>query len=245
VWRVLATVALLAACTPTPDVSVSLYQTRSDTPLNKVEIQVRNEGDKPVTVEKAELRSARLVGTSPWNEPVEVPPGAAMDLKVTLPPADCSGPAGESVALRIDGRDVVVDAPDSLGQIAEYVSNSCFVQDVDAVAAIDVDAVTSRGMRVFVDPGPTNVGDLGTTILFAPVEPNALVAAPGSPPSTRRVVLRPNRCDAHALGEDKQGTYFEVEVTLPDGRSGRYTFGVDPTQRAQLYRLYARMCGLS
>jgi len=72
-----------------------------------------------------------------------------------------------------------------------------------------------------------------------------LAAAPGAPGDVRPVRLRPNRCDAHALGEDKQGTYFDVEVTLADGRSGPYTFTVDQEQRGQLYRLYARMCGLS
>ena len=72
-----------------------------------------------------------------------------------------------------------------------------------------------------------------------------LTAAPGSATDLRQVVLRPNRCDAHALGEDKQGTYFDVDVTLPDGRTGRYSFGVDPEQRGKLYRLYARKCGLS
>jgi hypothetical protein len=56
--------------------------------------------------------------------------------------------------------------------------------------------------------------------------------------------LRPNRCDAHALADDKQGTYFPVDVVLPDGRSGRYRLGVDPQTRAQLYRFYARECGL-
>lgn len=244
-WRVLAAVALVAACAPAPQVSASLYQTRSDTPLDLVEIQVRNEGDRPITVQRAELRSARLTGSATWDEPVEILAGAATDLKVPLPPADCDGRAGETVALRVDGDDMVLEAPDALGQIGEYVARACFAQDVERTVRITVDSVTADGLRVRVDPGAAEVGALGTTILFAPVDPEALAAAAGEPGDVRSVRLRPNRCDAHALGEDKQGTYFDVEVTLADSRSGLYTFTVDQQQRAQLYRLYARMCGLS
>jgi hypothetical protein len=240
----LAVAGVLAACTPSPDVSVNLYQTRSDTPRDAVEIQVRNYGTDPLTVERAELRSTRLAGVAVWDEPVEIPAGAAMDLKVDLPPPECAGGAGETVSLQMGETSVVVDAPDTLGQVADYVAAQCFTQDVEAGSRIAVDAVTAEGLRVFVDSGPAHVGALGTTILFAPTDPWALVAGPGET-GRREVVLRANRCDAHALGEDKQGTYFDVAVTLPDGRSGRYTFGVDAQQRAQLYRLYADMCGLS
>lgn len=244
-WRVCVVALLVAACGPAPQVSASLYQTRSDTPLNALEIQVRNDGPDPVTVDSAQLRSGRLAGAPVWDEPVEIPAGAAMDLKVSLPPPDCDGSPGETVALRVDGQDVVIDAPDRLGQVAEYVAAVCFEDDVESTTQIVVEAVTDEGIRVFVDPGTSEVGALGTTILFAPVDPEALAAAPGAPGDVRPVRLRPNRCDAHALGEDKQGTYFDVEVTLADGRSGPYTFTVDQEQRGQLYRLYARMCGLS
>ncbi|MCB0900036.1 MAG: hypothetical protein KDC40_14570, partial [Actinobacteria bacterium] len=118
-------------------------------------------------------------------------------------------------------------------------------QDVEATALIEVEDVTSEGLQVRVYPGAAAVGRLDSTILFVPADRDAIAAAPGSATDLRQVVLRPNRCDAHALGEDKQGTYFDVDVTLPDGRTGRYSFGVDPEQRGKLYRLYARKCGLS
>lgn len=244
-WRVLAVAVLLAACAPAPQVSVSLYQTRSDTPLDKIEIQVRNDGDDAITVQRAELRSTRLVDSVAWEEPVAIPPGAAMDLKVDLPAADCAGSAGETVEVQIDGRTMVLDAADTLGQLASYVTQACFSEDVEATADIEVGDVTAEGLQVRVDPGAAEIGRLGTTILFVPADRGAIAAGAGSAPRVRQVVLRPNRCDAHALGEDKQGTYFDVEVTLPDGRAGRYTFGVNPEQRGQLYQLYATMCGLS
>ena len=70
-WRVCVVALLVAACGPAPQVSASLYQTRSDTPLNALEIQVRNDGPDPVTVDSAQLRSGRLAGAPVWDEPVE------------------------------------------------------------------------------------------------------------------------------------------------------------------------------
>ncbi len=248
-WRAGLIAVLLAACAgPAVDpVSVSLYQTRSDTPLDKVEIQVTNTGPETITVERAELRSPRLSGEAAWEEAVEVAPGAAVDLKVVLPAPRCDVDAGttDEVVLTVGGRTVTLAAPDQLGQVGAYVRQRCFEQAVAQAAVIRVDAVTRRGISVFVDPGEARVGALGTTILFVPADRLALASEQGGAAGVREVVLRPNRCDAHALGEDKQGTYFGVGVTLPDGRSGTYTFGVDTTQRAQLYRLYARDCGLS
>ncbi len=241
----MAAAVVLAACAPSPQVSVSLYQTRSDTPVNKIEMQVRNDGTEPVTVHRAELRSTRLVDSAVWEEVVEIPPGAAMDLKVGLPAARCAASVGETVELRLDDREVVLDAADTLGQLGTYVAQECFAQDVEATALIEVEDVTSEGLQVRVYPGAAAVGRLDSTILFVPADRDAIAAAPGSATDLRQVVLRPNRCDAHALGEDKQGTYFDVDVTLPDGRTGRYSFGVDPEQRGKLYRLYARKCGLS
>ena len=240
-------VLVLAGCTQeaVPELAVSLYQTRSDTPLDKIEIQVRNVGGDPVTIERAELVSPGLTGTAIWDEPVEVPAGAAVDLKVQLPEATCSGDGGQEVRLIVAGETTTVSADDTLGQLQKYLDGRCFEKAVEQTAVLDVEAVTGTGLRVRVQPGGATVGALGTTILFAPEDPRALAAAAGSPASSRKVVLRPNRCDAHALADDKQGTYFPVQVTLPDGRTGDYTIGVSRQQRGQLYRLYAKRCGLS
>ena len=107
-WRAGVIAVLLAACAgPTADpLSVSLYQTRSDTPLDKVEIQVTNTGPEKITVQRAELRSPRLSGSAAWEEDVEVAPGAAVDLKVVLPAPRCDVDAGatDDVVLTVDGR---------------------------------------------------------------------------------------------------------------------------------------------
>lgn len=245
-WILVAFVLPLGGCggPPPPDVSVLVYQTRSDTPVRRIEIQVRHDGAEAVTVDRAELHSDRLAGTAAWDEPVRIPPGAAMDLKVQLPEPTCTA-GHDEVSLTVDTQTLVVPAADPLGQFDAYIEQRCFEQAVGRTAVLRIEAVTREGIEVFTSPGVATIGQLGDTILFAPADPQAIAAPPGDRARTRTVVLRPNRCDAHALGEDKQGTYFDVEVSLPDGRSGTYLLGVDPGMRAQLHALYARLCGLS
>jgi hypothetical protein len=248
VWRATASglaLCLLACAGPSaPELTVSLYQTRSDTPADKLEIQVRNAGQAPVTVQRARLDSPRLAAPATWDEPVEIPPGAAVDLKVDLPGPICGARGAERVMLAVEGTDLELDAPDTLGQVAAYADQTCFEQEVDSTSVIRVRKVTDTGMRVVTDPGQATIGELDTTILFAPRDPGALAAPAGDRTRVREVRLRPNRCEAHALAEDKQGTVFDVAVTLPDGRSGTYALQMGPRVRARLYTLYARLCGL-
>jgi hypothetical protein len=54
----------------------------------------------------------------------------------------------------------------------------------------------------------------------------------------------PNRCDAHAIAEDKRGTFFAFEVSTSDDAAGRLFVGVSDDVRASLYEYYAEYCGL-
>lgn len=221
---------LLAGCAQAPDVSVSLYQTRSDTPLDKIEMQVQNNEAEPVTVQRAQLVSTQLSAFPVWEEPVTIPPGAAVDLKVQMPAAVCTTDVVDQVTLTIDDRATTVPAVDKLGQLAKYRDNQCFQQEVDKQGGFRITGLDDD--RLSFDTA-LQIGPIGSTTLFIPVDQTA-----------DSVRLTPNRCDAHALAEDKQGTYFPVPITLPDGRTRDYRAGVDPQLRTELYRLFARMCGL-
>lgn len=228
--KVALLVLLLAGCARPPDVAVSLYQTRSDTPVNKIEMQVQNNGTKALTVQQAQLASTQLSAYPVWDDPVDIPPGTAVDLKVALPPPLCSGAATDEVILTIDDRRLTLPATDTLGQLATYRDNACFRQDVERTGEFRITGLTGDVLGFTTD---LTVGPMRSTTLFIP-----------RAQTTDSVRLTPNRCDAHALAEDKQGTYFPIPVTLPDGRTQDYVAGVDQRLRAQLYRLYARLCGL-
>jgi hypothetical protein len=201
-----------------------------------MEIQVGNPGTDPVTVQRAKLVSTRLAAFPVWDEPVEVAPGAAVDLKVQLPPALCGRAASDEVEITVDGRQWTVPAQDTLGQLARYQAAQCFRQEVERVATLRVIGLVGDALQLEAR-GDVTLGEFGTTTLFRPRDPLSLTRG-------RQVRLTPNRCDAHALADDKQGTYFPLTVTLPDGRSGQYVLGVDARTRSRLYDFYARTCGL-
>lgn len=221
---------LLAGCAQTtPDVSVSLYQTRTDTPVDKIEIQVQNNEAEPVTVQRAKLVSTGLSAFPVWEAPVEIPPGAAMDLKVQLPPALCSGEPTNEVELTVGGATFTVPADDRLGQLAKYRANQCFRQDVEREGFFRITGLEGDRLTFETD---LDIGVIRSTTLFIPADQRS-----------NSVRLTPNRCDAHALAEDKQGTYFPVPVTVA-GRTADYSVAADQQLRGQLYRLYAKLCGL-
>lgn len=223
-------VLLLAGCAQGPDVTVSLYQTRSDVPLDKIEIQVQNNGPNPVTVDRAGLVSTQLAGSPQWERVVTIAAGAAVDLKVQLPPALCTGEVINEVVLTVDGHERTLPADDRLGQLADYRAGQCFRQQVEAAGGFRFTGLAGRLLAFETD---LPIGSIGSTTLFIPVDQTA-----------DSIRLTPNRCDAHALAEDKQGTFFDVPVTLPDGRTQTHRAGVESQLRGGLYRLYARMCGL-
>lgn len=241
-----AAVLAVAACSSSAaQPTVSVYQTRSDMPLDKIEIQVRNPGPELLTVQRAELVSSRFVASAIWDEDVEIRAGSVVDLKVQMPGATCVDDPQDRVVLTLaNSRRITVEPDDPLGQLDKYSRAECFVNEVASTATVAVQGLRGDRLLILVDPGQVAVGELGTTILFRPVQPDAVSARPGQAGRVREAQLRPNRCDAHALAEDKQGTFFPVAVTLPDGRTGEIPLTVDKRTRGGLYRLYARLCDL-
>jgi hypothetical protein len=55
------------------------------------------------------------------------------------------------------------------------------------------------------------------------------------------LTFRPNRCDAHAIADDKQGTLFRVAVTI-GGRAGTVTVIADDGAKDAIYASIASAC---
>ncbi len=67
---------------------------------------------------------------------------------------------------------------------------------------------------------------------------------PGEAPFTVELPVRPARCDAHAIADDKRGTIFRLEIA--DGeRIGRVELVSSPELKAALYAYYGERCGLA
>ena len=68
---------------------------------------------------------------------------------------------------------------------------------------------------------------------------------PGNPASIISLPVRPARCDAHAIADDKRGTILPFEIATADGRAGRLDVPAGDGLKAELYAYYGERCGLN
>jgi len=254
---------------PLPDgLEVGLQQGRLDVEARRLVVRVENTGDEAVTIDRFELEAPTLSTALVREEAFELPPGDALAIRLPLPPAECSAEAGATV-LHVDATtpegpasgELTPDDPfDTLARVADA---DCLAESVDAVATITMpEHLRSTGSGVdrravvdaLVTPAASGSGSFvidrvfGTTLLSAEggVDwPIGVEIAVGDPPQTISLEVRPARCDAHALADDKRGTILPFEIRTSDGRAGRLDRSSGDTLKAELYQYYGERCGLA
>lgn len=256
-----------------PDgIAISVYQNRFDYSPRKLEIQVSNGSGGPFTVTGASFDSTRFTEPAVWAAHERtLAPGTALDLRVQLPEPVCGDvPAEDTVTLDFalpDGRagSVTVVPSDEEGWIDRINAQDCLAATVDGIAAITAPdrlewtpGATAPGVLEF-SVEPTGAGGevtllqaRGTVLLrlaaadggVADALPLDLVLDAGAPPTTIRIAFAPNRCDAHAVAEDKRGTFFPIDVRTEDGVEGIYYTAVSDAVRGEIYAYYGDYCGL-
>jgi hypothetical protein len=256
-----------------PDgVRISVYQPRPDVPKNRIAIEVHNDGTEPVTVTAAELNSSYFADPFSWGpRTATVAPGYAVDLRVDIPlEAECGGdaPATHTVVFhwsRGDESGVGRVTPEDPFQVLDLLHDAaCLVEKVGDVATLTARTLTAPAslpapadLLISVFPPPSSQGSftidtVHSTTLLNPAGPDGIgvaelplgieVSADG--PGEVHIPIVPNRCDAHALAEDKIGTRIPLYVTAPDGTSGRLVLDAGDELRAQMYAFYSSYCGL-
>ncbi|KRC58617.1 hypothetical protein ASE14_18875 [Agromyces sp. Root81] len=153
-------------------------------------------------------------------------------------------------------------ADDPHGTIARVANSECLAESVEQVAAIEMpEHLRSTGSgterRAFIDVQvvPASSGDgsfvidrvYGTTLLNAEggVDwPLGTEVTVGGEPITITLPVRPARCDAHAIADDKRGTILPFEIRTGDGREGRLDRSSGDTLKAELYAYYGERCAL-
>ena len=280
VLAIVSLFAVLSGCAPSPGtvledapggVRVSVYQPRPDVPKNRMAIQVHNDGDEPVIVTSAELRSSYFTDDTVWgpDRTATVPPGYAVDLRVDLPTeADCSGVEPELTAVfgwRIGDRSgTSAVTPDDPFHLLDLLHDAaCLIVSVDEVAtltatSLDVPAQLPAPAELVIAVEPTGadgtitLDTINSTTLLNPAGPDGIgvpevalgIAIGKDGPAEVRIPIVPNRCDAHALAEDKIGTRMPLYVTAPDGSTGRFVLAAGDELRMQMYAFYSAYCGL-
>ena len=154
-------------------------------------------------------------------------------------------------------------ADDPFDTVARVNGADCLADSVAEVAAIEMpehlrSTGTGPDRRAFIDVGivPAASGDAsmriervhGTTLIEAE-EPGAwepgLDVSAGDAPFMLSLPVRPARCDAHGLADDKRGTILPFEIETADGRAGRLDVPSHDGLKAELYAYYGERCGLS
>ena len=255
-----------------PDgVTVSVFQNRFDYSTRTLQLKVANGTGSAITVTRAVFESTRFSQPAVWDRPQRIPAGGARDLAVRLPDPVCDGgtPA-DSVTLSFtldDGTSgtAAVEPVDEQARLDTINDEDCLTASVAAVATIDPvgglhwmpGAHSPATLELAVLPtgadGELTIVEAKGTVLLsladgggAPVTTlpvNATISA-GVGPARIPLLLVPHRCDPHAVEEDKRGTFFPLEVSTHDGRSGTVYVAVDDDVRRALYEFYADYCGL-
>lgn len=257
---------------PPEGIEVSIYQPRSDISMNRIAIQFENNGTEPLTITAASLASnffAQELAWRPGQLPTKVPPGLAIDLRVDIPAVDSceDGESGGEVlfswtAGEVSGTSVVIP-DDTFGILDSLHSNFCFIEAINKVGKIAAVSLTppAQGpapatLMISIVPtgqkGTVTIDSIGSTTLLNPADSNGIgygqldlgVAISANGPNTITIPIVPNRCDEHAIAEDKIGTRMPLFVTLSDGTQGRYVLPASDQLRAEMYSFYTSFCGL-
>lgn len=251
-----------------PDgLTASVKQGRLDVPQGRLVVHFENDGE-PLTVTGFEVRSPALEPGMRRDEPFELGADDRIDIRLDLVPTRCDGdPAAVEIAVEVrtaDGttRSGVLAPDDPHGTMARIADADCLVESVAAVAAITLpERLRSEGsgadrrawIDVLVEPVASGDGSLhlervsATTLLGNEAGedwPLDLDVAPGDEPVTLELAVRPARCDAHALADDKRGTILPFTVATGDGREGRMDVPSGDALKSDLYTYIAERCGL-
>ncbi|MEV4686390.1 hypothetical protein [Microbacterium sp. LWH3-1.2] len=249
-------------------VAVELHQLRSDVAGRQAQVQLVNGGDAPLTVGAVRVEDARFDGPAVRaiaDRVSTVSPGGTVDIRVQLPPVDCSAPDdGEAhVVLEVTrdsaATEVTAPAPDPLGFLAELHARECLLERVTDAAALAFTGFEPSApgvpatLELTVTPtrdGAVTIAGIGRTNLidFAgatsdEVRTLDIEVAEGDPePIVVQIPIVPFRCDPHAVQEDKRGTIFDLAVQL-EGESGSVELFVGEEMRGRILTWVAAWCG--
>lgn len=254
-------------------VSVSVFQTRADVPAHRLEISITNGSPDGLVVTGARFDSSQFATPADWTvrESTTIRPGRTVNLPVELGAADCSGVTAEHVVrleFEQDGPRVAEVVPtDRFDRLPALRAEDCLAQSVEEIATIALAGPLSTAavggtlvgsLRLEIVPtgasGSLALGAMRGAILIALADPIsativesrelALAIDGTDDPTTIDIHFVPNRCDPHAIAEDKQGTLLPVEASA--GRfEGVYRVPVSDDVRSTIYDYLVEACGMA
>ena len=272
VLALVAAAAGLTGCAAAPQpldgIRVVVYQPRTDIALGRLALQVVNDSARDLEVVGARLRIEDAVADAVWpGTGTTVVAGRTLDLRAPLPVFTCEEPGGAEVEVEYrDGatggtlRLTPEDPYDLLPRLREEQCLDDRIAEIAVVTPRELRVADPSGPAVLVldvaptgAPGTVLVESVAGTTLLQPA-PDGVAAHGAAPlgvelsadgPRELAVPFLPNRCDAHALADDKIGTIIPFEVTLDDGTAGRWLVPSPDDIKGAFYGYYAAHCGLA
>ncbi|UYM03482.1 hypothetical protein [Solicola gregarius] len=250
-----------------PGISVGLYQLRQGYGSREFEVQVANNTDKLMRVERATYVSNRFEKPAVWREGTRIPGGFTIDLSLRLAPARCSSESPQDKVIlefRQGGSGLLrrTYKPEMMyNALPRFVDAECAGNQVQKIADVHVaDDIEIHGegresvaeLPLIIEPtgkeGSFTLDSILATTLISPStggdswDLDAKVDGTGDP---QREVLRigPTRCDSHALSDNSQGTEFTAIFTLDGGQTTQFALGTSPHLEGRLTSFVAAHCG--
>jgi hypothetical protein len=245
--------------------SVVVYQPRPDIVLEQFALQIVNDGDGDAEIISASLSSPDFVDDVVWTGSSTVLAGHKLDLRVPLPQIACSGEIDPRAFLSVEvgslSERTEVNVTDPYDLLPRLHREACLGEEIAEIATltprevIQPDGVAPAILVIAVEPtgapGSVTLDAVGGTTLLQPtdgeqandlVELGITIDATG--PFEVRIPFVPNRCDPHALMEDKVGTIIPLYVTTATTNETRWMLPVSDAQRGDFYAFYTAYCGL-
>lgn len=246
----------------------SIKQGRLDVEERRLVVRLENTGDAALTIDGFEFEAATLAPGMVRTKPLQLAPGETIDVRLDLSESVCDVEVGRatvvadvSTADATAGTAVTLTPDDPFDTLARINAAECLGEAVAEVATFTMpEHLTSTGsgserrafIDVLVEPAASGSDSLhvervyGTTLLNAE-EGNdwtlGIDVAPGDAPFTLSLPVRPARCDAHAIADDKRGTILPFSIAAGDHK-GRLDHPSPDTLKAELYAYVAERCGL-
>jgi len=254
-----------------PDgVTTIVFQPRTEVANGRLAIRISNDSDETLTVLGAEYDSPDYSAPIVWHRhEAPLAPGTAIDLRVEPPRPSCAETASaEPATVLLDFRlengatgQAVLEPGDPWNHFPQIPEALCLGLLLSDATEVTTDRVESDGLprhpgTLVLSLTPSG-GDARATldavrsaILIglrdADGEPAQRLAvdlelAGSDAPQELRFTIAPDRCDPHAIAEDKVGTLLPIEVTV-GSRSGLIRLPSSDEFRAQVYAFVQSYC---
>lgn len=244
-------------------VTVALLQLRSDVAARQAQVEIHNGGTEPIQIGEIAVTDPRFAApaTRIIDKTSTVLPGGTVNIRIQLPEMSCDAAEGEStVELTVIGDDSTsvrtAPLPDRLAFVPPLHERECRAQALGEAAEVRFASFTpsppGEPADLALEIAPTGEG----TVRIAAIQSTNLLTYPGGPArfpidlalapgdtaaTTVALPLVPQRCDPHAVLEDKRGTVFNLEIEL-DGEPGLVQIAADEDMRGRILTWVAQWC---